>query len=216
MSGSIRKIDARGLPCPEPVVATKKALESGGFDILEVVVGNATAKENVTRFATHAGHSIDGVKDEGPTSIIRIRRNTQVGSVSGSAIEEPATCDDPVPTKTETSDASRISTLFISSAVLGSGNDELGALLMKGFISTLPEAVSLPKQIILMNGGVHLAIEGSASLSNLAKLAALGVEILACGTCLDFYNVKDKLAVGRVSNMFEISSVLLKGSVLSL
>lgn len=205
MSGSTRKIDARGLPCPEPVIATKKALEAGGYEILEIVVDGPTARENVTRFAAHSGHVVDGVRDEGAVSTIRIRYKT-----GEAAMATPASDKDKRP------EGSAVSTILITSDAIGSGDAELGALLMRGFVNTLLEASNPPERLILMNGGVRLAIEGSASLGSLSRLAALGVEILACGTCLDFYRVKDRLAVGRTSNMFEISEILLKGSTLSM
>ena len=208
MSESIRKIDAKGLACPQPVVFAKKALEEGGFELLEITVDGASARENVSRFATHSGHAVESIRDAEGVSTIVIRRNP---SAEGAA-PEPR-CED----EEATVPASRsAATVFISSDKLGSGNDELGSLLMRGFISALAEASPLPTRIILMNGGVRLAVEDSAALSGLAKLVGLGVEILACGTCLDFYKIKDKLAVGRVSNMFEISGLLLEGKTLSL
>lgn len=204
MNESVKKIDARGLACPQPVVVAKKALEEGGFDILEVLVDGPTARENVTRFAVHAGHSVEDVEDSGGESTIRVRRAGGASATSAAAPEAAA--------------ASPLgaTTVFIPSDRIGSGDDELGALLMRGFLSALAEASPLPGRVILMNGGVRLAAEGSAALTGLAKLAELGVEILACGTCLDFYKIKDKLAVGRVSNMFEISGLLLEGKTLSL
>ena len=95
-------------------------------------------------------------------------------------------------------------------------HDELGRILMRNFVYSLARGEKMPAALLFMNGGVRLAVEDSAALSGLAKLVGLGVEILACGTCLDFYKIKDKLAVGRVSNMFEISGLLLEGKTLSL
>jgi selenium metabolism protein YedF len=203
MNESVERIDARGLACPQPVVVAKKALEEGGFDILEVLVDGPTARENVTRFAVHAGHSVDSIEDSGGGSTIRIRRAGGSSAASAAAIETAAAF--PL----------GATTVFLSYDRIGSGDDELGALLMRGFLAAIAEASPLPGRIILMNGGVRLAAEGSAALAGLAKLEELGVEILACGTCLDFYKIKDKLSVGRVSNMFEISGLLLKGPTLS-
>ena len=87
---------------------------------------------------------------------------------------------------------------------------------MRAFLYTLTESGIVPRRLLLMNGGVLLAIEGSEHLVNLQRLADLGVEILACGTCLEFYKVKDKLAIGRVSNMQEIAGFLMEGRSLSL
>jgi selenium metabolism protein YedF len=216
MSGSSRSIDARGLACPQPVVLAKKALEEGGFEILEMIVDGPSARENVTRFALHAGHAVESVEEgERGAATIRIRRRAGVSvEKAEQAQAAAATCPDGE-TKAPIG-AVGTPTIFISSDRIGSGDDELGALLMKGFIGTLLEASPLPARLILMNGGVRLAVEDSASLPNLKKLEELGVEILACGTCLDFYKIKEKLAAGRISNMFEISSLLLKGPTFSL
>lgn len=229
MSASIKRIDAKGLPCPQPVILVKKALEEGGFDILEVIVDNDSARENVSRFAGHEGCSAEEVGLPGGLTRIRIRLGDgargQAGAESGQRAEFGAECGDSpegaaVPeakaAPSPSGSPAAAATIFISSAFVGSGDDELGALLMKGFISTLLETSPLPERIIFMNGGVKLAIQGSTALEKLAALAGRGVEILSCGTCLDFYKVKDKLAVGRVTNMFEIASLLMKGSVLSL
>jgi len=215
MRESIRRIDARGLACPGPVVETKKALEAGGFEILEIEVDGPTARENVSRFATHAGHEVLGIVDVNGASTIRIKPRSGAapdGAASAAAPVAEKACGDAGP---EAPDGAP-ETLFISSDAIGSGSEELGQLLMKGFIKTLLDASARPRRIIFMNGGVRLAVEGSSSLESLRKLADLGVEVLACGTCLDYYQVKDKLAVGRVSNMFEISGFLLGGKVLSL
>ena len=87
---------------------------------------------------------------------------------------------------------------------MGLGNDELGATLMKGFIYAVSQLDELPKTMLFYNGGAKLTVEGSASLEDLKSLQAQGVEILTCGTCLNFYGLSDKLAVGEVTNMYAI------------
>jgi selenium metabolism protein YedF len=216
MSESTKRIDAKGQPCPQPVVLAKKALEEGGFDLLEIAVDNDAAVENVSRFAAHEGHKVESVEAVQGETVIRIRR---------AAVAAPGTAgagSAAVP-RSESADAGEgaigpdgVATLFVGSSAIGSGSDELGELLMKGFISTILELPVLPERVIFMNSGVRLAIEGSPALDKLAALAARGVEILSCGTCLDYYKVKEKLAVGRITNMFEIAALLMRGSVLRL
>lgn len=217
MSGSTKRIDARGLPCPQPVVLTKKAIEEGGFDILEVRVDGPTARQNVTRFATHGGYAAEAVDGEGGASTIRIRPSA-ASTAAPASTNAPAAAGTPaLETSSHGANGGAVAdTLFVSSDKIGSGADELGELLMRGFIKTLLEAKSLPKRIIFMNSGVRLAVEGSPSVESLIALSTRGVEVLACGTCLDYYGLKDKLAAGRVSNMFEISGFLLEGKTLSL
>jgi selenium metabolism protein YedF len=216
MNGSTRWIDARGLACPGPVIAVKKALEEGGFESLEILIDGPTAKENVSRFAKSQGWAVESIEESGAEATIRLRpADMESHNAPTKAEGRPGTAD--APTAEGLSEARRpASTVFISSEEIGSGNKELGCLLMRGFLSALHEASPRPARIVLMNGGVKLAILGSPALGALQKLALVGVEILACGTCLDFYGVKGELATGRVSNMFEISSLLLEGPTLSL
>jgi selenium metabolism protein YedF len=216
MRESSRIIDARGLACPQPVVLAKKAIEEGTPGDIEVVVDNETARENVARFAEYSGRKAEVQQNEDGTTRIVIRSpDASAPTVPGadgqraelvrgySAAREAAP-----PEKPETS------TVFLASDRIGQGDDVLGALLMKGFIYALAEGEHRPDRVILMNGGVKLAAEGSESMTNLGRLAAAGAEILACGTCLDFYGLKEKLAIGRVSNMYEIVAILSSSRVL--
>ena len=237
-------IDARGLACPQPVVLVKKALDAlSGTDalsniLLTVLVDNETALENVVRFATHAGLEAKAEKSAAGVTTITISsiQKATSGVVSDSVANktataapmqsartdvpapiqppiQPVSADVPVPGCTE-AQASDPFTVFFASDRIGQGNDELGALLMKGFIYALAEGENKPVRMIFMNSGVNLTVEGSIHLENLRRLQDEGVEILSCGTCLDFYGLKGKLAVGRVSNMYEIVSLLSSGRVL--
>lgn len=208
MSLAPRVIDARGLACPQPVILTRKALAEGGPGRILVIVDSPASRENVVRFATHAGCAVERVEESGDEARILIRP-------SGSEALPPpagAPCDAPGLPKVDPD----IRTLLLTSGTLGRGDDELGALLMRGFLYTLTESGNLPRRLILMNGGVLLAVEGSEHLVNLQRLAGLGVEILACGTCLEFHKVREKLSAGRVTNMQEIAGCLLEGQVLGL
>ncbi|MDD5094339.1 MAG: sulfurtransferase-like selenium metabolism protein YedF [Dehalococcoidia bacterium] len=99
--------------------------------------------------------------------------------------------------------------LLIGSDTFGRGSDELGQLLMRSFLHTLNETSTLPDRIICLNSGAKLVVEGSQVLDDLCALSEKGIEILACGTCLGYYEIKDKVAVGRISNMYDIASALL-------
>lgn len=100
-------------------------------------------------------------------------------------------------------------TLFFASEFLGSGNDELGSLLMRGYLYSLTELDTKPQRLIFMNSAVRLTVRGADTLQDLQKLEQAGVEILVCGTCLDFYHLKDHLAVGTISNMYTITESLM-------
>ena len=96
----------------------------------------------------------------------------------------------------------------VASDVMGQGSDELGATLMKGFLFALGQLPQLPGTVLFYNGGATLTTEGSDSLEDLKSLEAMGVEIMTCGTCLDYYGLKEKLAVGSVTNMYSIVETL--------
>lgn len=207
MNPTPRHLDARGLACPQPVILTRKALAEGGFDLLEVLVDNPASRDNVVRFARHTGCEAESTDEPGGLSRIRIRPAAPGGQA---ALPEPEPfCGTPELPQ-------GIATVLIASSALGRGSDELGALLMRGFLYTLTESERIPRRLVLMNSGVLLAVAGSEHLVNLRRLADLGVEILACGTCLEFHQARERLAVGRISNMQEIAELLLQGGVLSL
>lgn len=92
---------------------------------------------------------------------------------------------------------------------MGTGSDELGTALMKGFVYALCQQDTLPSTVLLYNGGAALSCEGSASLEDLKSLEAQGVEILTCGTCLNYYGLTEKLRVGQVTNMYVIAEKMM-------
>ena len=205
MSPAPKTIDARGLPCPQPVILTRKALAEGGFELLEITVDNEAARENILKFAAYAHCPVEGVVSEG--TLHRIRLAPDAGTRVAAAPEAEA-----CPSPQQVAGA----TVLLSSDGLGQGDPDLARLLMRGFVYALQECELPPRRIILMNGGVRLAIEGSDSLEHLRSLADLGVEVLACGTCLEFFKLKESLAVGRITNMYEIASLLLQGPTVAL
>ena len=184
-------IDARGLACPQPVVLTKKALEKA--DDLTVIVDNATAKQNVSRLAESHGLGIT-VEEKGDGIYLRLTRPADE-SLGGKVplLFEPTI-------------------LLVASNTLGRGDDELGSVLMRTFIHTLGESDIKPHKIIFMNSGVKLVTQGSDVMDDLRALEKETVEILACGTCLGHFGLKDAVEVGRISNMYEITMALMKST----
>jgi len=217
MKESRRTLDARGLACPGPVIMLKKALEEGGGDILDVVVDNAAARENVSRFAARSGCALLSVQEEQGIFTLSIEPGAKGGAIAHPVPGKEADKEErPMEASTCDAEGAAGATVLIASDRLGRGADELGALLLKGFIYALAEADVAPRRIVFMNSGVRVSTEGSVSLPDLARLSGRGVEILSCGTCLDYYGVKDKLAVGRISNMYEIAGFLLEGRTLAI
>ena len=189
----MKTIDCRGLSCPQPVIETKKTLEVMKEGIIEVIVDNAAAKENVSRFAESQGCKVEKAEKNGNFHLTITRGNVRKESVPVSGSE----------LKTGT-------VMLIAADQIGQGSEELGKTLMKTFINTLIETTPKPGTIIFMNSGVKLIIEGSPVLESLDKLAREGVNLLVCGTCLNYFEVKDKLKAGKVSNMYEITEQMMK------
>ncbi|MTI65016.1 MAG: sulfurtransferase-like selenium metabolism protein YedF [Firmicutes bacterium] len=186
-----KEVDARNVACPKPVIMTKKALDSMAEGTVTTIVDNEVAKENVSKLAKGSNFRCKVEKTKDGNFLINITKgiNTE-GEEETTNICTPDTFSD--------------MTIAITSDKMGKGKDELGNILMKGFIYTLTESIPYPSTILFYNTGVNLTVEGSEVLDDLKKLEDEGVEIISCGTCLDYLEVKDKLKVGEVSNMYTI------------
>ncbi len=189
----MREIDCRGMGCPQPVVTTKQALDQLEEGELIVIVDNPSPCGNVERFARSQGCSVD-VEKKGEDFYIHIQKIRAKD-------EERAVKQD---------EKARKVVVYINSDLLGVGDEALGSFLMKAFLKTLLDLEKKPDRLILINSGVQLAAEGSQVLDTLRALSEKGVEILSCGTCLDFYKLKEKLSVGTISNMYDIIQSMLE------
>jgi selenium metabolism protein YedF len=185
-------IDCRGLACPQPVITTKQALDQLKEGEMIVIVDNASSCNNVERFVQNQGCSVE-IESRGPDFYLHVHKGERrdVGELL------------------QKEKAQRV-VVYINSNLLGIGDEALGAILMRAFLKTLLDLPIKPHRLILINSGVRLASEGSEVLETLKKLSEVGIEILACGTCLDFYGLKEKLKVGIVSNMYDIAQSLLE------
>lgn len=131
---------------------------------------------------------------------------TVTGTDAAAATAEPAAASKAEEAISCMPDSRRKKKLVVlRSGKMGEGSDELGTALMKSFIYALTELEELPETILLYNGGAYLSCEGSDSLEDLKSLEAQGVEIMTCGTCLNYYGIADRLAVGSVTNMYAIA-----------
>lgn len=199
-----RKIDALGDQCPIPVVKTKKALDEMGKDgVVETHVDNEIAVQNLTKLARQLHMECRAEKVEENHFAVTIGQE-QEGEAAGAQEPEEVRCR-PDCVKKDTVAA-------ISSAVMGQGNEELGKVLMKGFLYGLSQMEELPGTILFYNGGALLTTEGSDSLEDLRLMEAQGVTIKTCGTCLNYYHLTDALAVGEVTNMYDIVETLSKAA----
>ncbi|HME45089.1 MAG TPA: sulfurtransferase-like selenium metabolism protein YedF [Syntrophorhabdales bacterium] len=182
-------IDLKGMGCPLPVIETKKLLESRRVDELNVAVDNGAPRENVTRYLESQGYCVSVEKEEADTALLRA---TKIAGTEIISVQK----------------GKRV-VVLVDGATVGRGDDLLGAVLMKSFLYTLKEIEPRPWRLIFINAGVKLAAEGSDLFNVLGELETLGVEILSCGTCLDFFTLKEKLVAGKITNMYDIVSSLI-------
>ncbi len=180
-------IDCRGLACPEPVVVTKQALGELKEGEMIVVVDNTSSCNNVERFAQSQGCPVE-IKQDGQDFYLRIQKSTREDK--GKAVKPE--------------EKTKKVVVYINSDLLGYGDEVLGSFLMKSFLKTLLDLDPKPSRLILVNSGVKLAAENSKALESLQSLSEKGVEIVCCGTCIDFYELKGKMKAGVVSNMYDI------------
>lgn len=183
------EVDGRGELCPKPVIMTKKELDKIEEGVIITIVDNEIAKVNVSKLASSLGHEYKVDKKSDEEYYIEITKAKPVERV----IEKKVDIDD-----------FKDMTIVFASDTMGEGSDELGKILIKSLVYTIMETSPLPETLIFYNGGVNLTCEGSEVLEDLKTLEEKGVEIISCGTCLDFLNIADKLQVGEVSNMYTI------------
>lgn len=181
-------IDCKGLLCPIPVVKTKKYFDSIQSGEGTVIVDNLVAKNNIVKLAGSSGYE----------SIVEEKEELYFIKITKEKCEKAS----------EKANENKKFTLVVSTDKLGLGDDELGAILMKSYIFALSEADVIPNDILFINGGVKLTADGSKVLDSLEKLVSRGANMLVCGVCLDFYNIKDKLLVGEISNMYTIVQLM--------
>ncbi|MGD0232532.1 MAG: sulfurtransferase-like selenium metabolism protein YedF [Syntrophorhabdales bacterium] len=192
-------IDAKGCACPEPVILTKKALDS--HDDVTVLVDDRTALENVTRLASSSGCAVEATEESTGVFRIHITKQKSATAECGKSPERPHPEGAPQSVAGPT-------IFVISSAAMGRGNDELGALLMKAFIHTAVDLEHRPDTMIFYNTGVKLAASDSGVVDDLKALEEKGVRILLCGTCINFFELGGRIGAGTVSNMYDIAGAL--------
>jgi len=197
-------VNCQNMPCPQPVITLRDLLKDSRPPSLEVIVDNQAALENVSRFLRNNGYEV-GRTAEG--ALWRVSAHRDVAGPGGDDNMNGA--PDPLSRNACLPAAEDMRTLvMIIAPVFGSGDDELGGKLMKNFLTTLPEMGSALWRIVLLNGGVTLAVEGSSVLAQLQALEKSGVAILVCGACLEHFGLLAKKAVGKTTNMLDVVSCM--------
>lgn len=197
------RLDCKGLACPGPVLECKRLVDSQRPGCVTVTVDNEAAKENVSRFLKNQGYEVVTARTgEGVWDITGTREGSQVSEGQGAH----AQCE--IMSAEDVARISRKTVVFITSDSVGRGDDALGGKLMKNFLATLPELGEDLWRIILVNGGVRLSTQDSPVLGELKSMAESGVSILVCGTCLDFFGLLSRKAVGETTNMLDVVTSL--------
>ena len=221
-------IDANGKPCPQPVILAMRAL--GGLkdgETLQVQVDNEAAVENLKRMAQKNGAAVQVKADGANWTVEIVPADSVAGAGGGTGSADAAQAGQSAEEQTGQSALAQAGqsaeeqarqicampargpvVVAVGSAEMGNGDPRLGRILMKSFLYSLTQLDELPQTVLFFNGGVRMTTEGSESIEDLKALESQGVEILSCGTCLDFYGLKDKLLVGGITNMYVIAQTM--------
>ena len=189
---SEKTLDCRGLACPNPVIKTKELIDRGEVEQLTVLVDNAAAQENVSRFLQRAGFEV------------KVEGQGEACAITGSRAEA-GPCEVFVEPPTE---AQRKILVLMGADRLGRGDDVLGTKLMASFIATLKEMGPDLWCVVMLNAGVKLAVAGSEVLAGLQDLEQSGVRLLVCGTCLTYFKLLEAKQVGETTNMLDIVTAM--------
>ena len=202
-------VNAIGDTCPIPVVKTKKAIEAlTQPDTVETLVDNEVAVENLKKMAVQKGYRLSLVGSE---MCIRDSYSVKL-TIEAVNADELSDTDEALQYTCRPAADNRV--VVIRSSYMGEGSEELGKVLIKGFIYALSQQDNPPETMLFYNGGAKLTCEGSESLEDLKELKSRGVKILTCGTCLNYYELSDKLAVGEVTNMYDIAEKMAGASLI--
>ena len=190
-------VDVRGSLCPKPVIETKKVSDANPSAIITTVVDNEVSRDNVEKFGKSRGYGVD-IRQDGKDFYLTMTPNTNPVA----EICKPMSYGNRV--------------ILMTKDHLGEGSEELGRNLMKTFWVFMLEADVKPSKIYFINSSVKMVVNDSVHLENIKKLADLGVEIAACGICLDYYGVKEELGVGSITNMYAITDAILGDNIVKL
>jgi selenium metabolism protein YedF len=185
----MKTLDCRAQKCPQPVVETRKFLLAEPGIPLTVLVGDEISRDNISRLAASQGYATAIDLATGGFALLLTPGTAPLERAPAGAGTGPTV-------------------VFIGGETMGQGNDDLGRVLLRNYLMTLPDLDPVPDQIFFVNSGVRLTCLGSELLEVLNRLACAGSDLASCGLCLEFFGLKDRLAVGRTTNMLEIAGGL--------
>ena len=191
-------VDVRGSLCPKPVIETKKVSDANPDAIITTIVDNEVSRDNVEKFGKSRGYDV-AIGQDGIDFFIKLTPNVEPAPETGC---KPMNYSDRI--------------ILMTKDYLGEGSEELGRNLMKTFWVCMVEADVKPSIIYFINSSVKMVTNDSVHLDNIKKLADLGVEIAACGICLDYYGLKDQVGVGSITNMYAITDAIVGENLVKL
>ncbi len=194
-----------GKPCPIPVVQAKKELAKPDVEQVQVLVDNIVAVQNLEKMANGLGYRFEYQEQQDKTYAVLLKKKEGAQAVFLSQAEEQKHA---LAGEKASNTGNTATVLCITKDYFGEGSRELGQILIKGFLFSVTEWEQPPYAIVFLNSGVHLLQQGSNAVEDLQCLAEKGVKILGCGTCLNYYQLSDKMAIGEVVDMFAISTLL--------
>ncbi|MCC8189113.1 MAG: sulfurtransferase-like selenium metabolism protein YedF [Planctomycetes bacterium] len=198
-------IDAVGQPCPIPVVRAKQAIAAlpDGGGTVAVTVDNRTAGENLAKLAAGSGYRHE--LQELPDGHFRIAIHVGVPADNSEAVAVPV----PAPLTPPASAPGLV--VAIGADHLGRGSEELGKILIKGFVFSLTGLDPAPQAVLFFNSGVRLVLADANTVQDVQALAAKGCTVLVCGTCVEYYQCRDRIAVGEITTMYGIVEAIQAG-----
>ena len=197
-----RTINCKGMACPLPVINAKQAIERFTEDgVLRVLVDNETAVQNLTRLGEHDGFAVTSAQEGEKAYVVTMQVKAGAAKVPAEAVS----CAAPLT-------GGKVGVLSADS--MGFGDEKLGRKLMKAFIFALASQDEVPAKVICYNSGAFLTTRDPDTVKDLKRLEAAGTTVMTCGTCLDFYGLKEELQVGIVSNMYDIVEAQMNAALL--
>lgn len=192
-------VDTRGMACPAPLIATRRALtDTKENQTFKIVIDNKISFSNISRYLNDNGIAYSSLESDGIWTIT-VTRNSNDMPVSGT--NENSDIIVPHFLKGDF-------IMVFTSDKLGEGDDKLGHILAENFIRAVKDLDSLPKKMVFYNKGVLLGIDSSPVIDHLREIEKMGVELLFCSTCINFYSLEEKIRVGTISNMYEIAQAM--------
>jgi len=193
-------IDTRGHLCPMPIIMVGKFIKKMGALVpMKILVDNEISRDNLLRYLKDNGYLTACKPVESYWAIVAAQEHDS-DTLEIEHVEEKYV--------SQKSKANQV--IVVKSDKMGIGNDDLGGILMRGFINALVELDEYPQKLAFYNSGALLCIDSSPALNSLNILSEHGVDIMICGACVDFYQIKDQVKVGRITNMYEICETLSK------